>query len=182
MEFLKDILGEKYDEFIGLLGDVKLKIDDGEIQIPKYRFDEVNNKYKETKKELDELRKSQMSDEEKVQALIDEANEEKERMAKELTKLKATEVFIKAGLEESEYSELLETIVTDDLDKTLNTANLMVKVIQGKKEQLEKQITKDITDDTPEPPLGGETPNLTMGEQYAQKANSQFKETKTLWD
>lgn len=35
MDFLKEKLGDKYDEFMELIGDVKLKIDDGSIQIPK---------------------------------------------------------------------------------------------------------------------------------------------------
>lgn len=178
----KNILGDKYDEFSDLLGDVKFKEDDGEIYIPKYRFDEVNNKYKDTKKELDDLKKSQMTEEEKIQALIDEANEEKSKLAKELTKVKATEVFVKAGLEEKDYSELLETIVTDDLEKTLNTANLMVGVIQNKKQELETQIKKDFMDSTPNPPIGEQDKELSVGEKFAQQANEQNADIKSLWD
>ena len=129
MEFLKEKLGDKYDEFMGLIGeDVKLTVDDGEIKIPKSRFDEVNGKYKDAKRALEELQKSQMTEDEKIQQVIDDANEAKAKYQREISKLKATEIFIKAGLEEDEYKYLVENISTDNAEKTVNMANLMVNV------------------------------------------------------
>ena len=68
MDFLKEKLGDKYDEFMELIGDVKLKIDDGSIQIPKSRFDEVNERMKKAERELANIKKEKMTDEEKLQS------------------------------------------------------------------------------------------------------------------
>ena len=40
-----------------LIGDTKLKIDDGSIQIPKARFDEVNERMKKAERELENLKR-----------------------------------------------------------------------------------------------------------------------------
>ena len=97
MDILKEKLGDKYDEFMELIGDVKLKIDDGSIQIPKSRFDEINERRKKAERELEIIKREKMTDEEKLKKAIEEANEMKAKYAREMAKLKASEVFVKAG-------------------------------------------------------------------------------------
>ena len=58
-----------------LIGDVKLKIDDGSIQIPKSRFDEINERRKKAERELEIIKREKMTDEEKLKKAIEEANE-----------------------------------------------------------------------------------------------------------
>lgn len=56
MEHLRDLLGESlYDRVIKKLNGRKLVFSDGK-EIPKYRFDEVNNQLKEQKAKVIELR------------------------------------------------------------------------------------------------------------------------------
>ena len=184
MDFLKEKLGDKYDEFMELIGDTKLKIDDGSIQIPKSRFDEVNERMKKAEKELENIKREKMTDEEKLEKLMDEANEMKAKYAREMAKLKASEVFVKAGLTEEEYSDLVENLATEDEEKTIKMAEMMVNVLNSKKEATEKQVKEQLLKDTPKPPTGelGEE-DLSIGEQFAKQANEVNSEKiQTLWD
>lgn len=55
MEWLKELLGEEfYNKVIALLGDKKLMLDDGN-NIPKSRFDEVNQAKNDLKTQVDSL-------------------------------------------------------------------------------------------------------------------------------
>lgn len=185
MDILKEKLGDKYDEFMELIGeDIKLTIDDGEIKIPKSRFDEVNGKYKDTKRALEELQNQQMTEDEKIQKTIDEANEAKATYMRELSKLKATEIFVKAGLEEDEYKELVENISTDNAETTVNMANLMVNVIKNRQEKTEKAVKKQLLKDTPTPEAGEQdnTEAQSIAEKLAQETNEQEnQEVDTFW-
>lgn len=185
MDILKEKLGDKYDEFMELIGeDIKLTIDDGEIKIPKSRFDEVNGKYKDTKRALEELQNKQMTEDEKIQKIIDEANEAKATYMRELSKLKATEIFVKAGLEEDEYKELVENISTDNAETTVNMANLMVNVIKNRQEKTEKAVKKQLLKDTPTPEAGEQdnTEAQSIAEKLAQETNEQEnQEVDTFW-
>lgn len=184
MEFLKEKLGDKYDEFIELIGDTKLKVDDGEIQIPKYRFDEVNERMKAAEKELQKIKNEKMTDEEKFEEVVKEANEMKNKYAREMAKLKASEIFVKAGLSEDEYSDLVENLASEDEEKTISMAEMMVKVLNAKKESTEKQVKEELLKNTPKPPKGepgGE--DLSVGEQFAKQANELGSETTdSLWN
>ena len=185
MEFLKEKLGDKYEEFIELIGDdVKLTVDDGEIKIPKSRFDEVNGKYKDAKRELKRLQETQMTEEEKIQQIIDEANEAKVRYQKEISKLKATEIFVKAGLEEEEYKNLVENIASEDTETTVNMANMMVNLITDKQEKTRKAVKKELLKETPTPPQGDdESGEVSIAEKLAQDANERnTEESNTIWD
>lgn len=185
MDILKEKLGDKYDEFMELIGeDIKLTIDDGEIKIPKSRFDEVNGKYKDTKRALEELQNQQMTEDEKIQKIIDEANEAKATYMRELSKLKATEIFVKAGLEEDEYKELVENISTDNAETTVNMANLMVNVIKNRQEKTEKAVKKQLLKDTPTPEAGEQdnTEAQSIAEKLAQETNEQEnQEVDSFW-
>lgn len=184
MEFLKEKLGDKYDEFMELIGDTKLKVDDGSIQIPKSRFDEVNERMKKAERELENIKKEKMTDEEKFEEMVKEAEEMKLKYAKEMSKLKASEIFVKAGLTEEEYSDLVDNLASEDEEKTLKMAEMMVNVLNSKKEITEKQVKEKLLKDTPKPPTGedgGE--DLSIGEQFAKQANAVNSENvKSLWD
>lgn len=189
MEFLKEKLGDKYEEFMGLIGeDVKLKVDDGEESdehmIPKSRFDEVNGKYKDMKRKLKAIENDKLTDEEKFQNLIDETEEAKLSYLKELSKLEAMKIFVDAGLEEDDYSEILEDIVTEDKDRTSNLAKKMVGIIDMQKQLVEKKVKSDLMENTPKPPKGEDNEgDLSIGEKIA-KAKNEISENldNSVWD
>lgn len=170
MEFLKELLGDKYEEFKELIGDTKLILDDGKL-IPKSRFDEVNNKWKSAKKQLEEYEATNLTTEEQLKA-----------MKLNMSKLKARELFAKAGLSEEEYETLVDNIANENEEITVNMANSMINIIQSKKEQIEKTIKEEMIKDTPKPPAGGEsTRKPTMAEMLAKQANETIT-TPSLWD
>lgn len=176
MEFLKEILGEKYDEFVELLGDVKLKIDDGQPSIPKARFDDVNTKYKDLLAKYEAMKQKGMTEEEKLQEILDQANQAKSTYNQELAKMKAILEFEKAGISEDRYTDLLDKIVTDDVEETVNLTKSMVNVITDTKSELEKSIRKELLDNIPDPPLG-DPKNVSVGESFAETMNKQDQTT-----
>lgn len=157
MEFLREKLGDKYDEFVELIGDTKLIQDDGKY-IPKARFDEVNEKLKQANKKLEEMAKAKMTDEEKLQALMEETNAAKQQYMKEMARLRAKEILVEGGLTEKDYSGLLDGIVTDNEETTTALAKNLVKLLQSKKTETEKRVREELLKTTPQPPAGATQP------------------------
>lgn len=183
MDFLKEKLGDKYDEFAELIGDMKLKIDDGEHMIPKSRFDEVNTKYQDLKVKLEEREAKKMTEEEKLQAALEEAEEVKKDYQREIAKMGAMKIFVNAGLEEEQYETLLDTIVSEDAEKTAELAENLVGVISSKQTEAEKRVKADLIKKTPTPPEGeGNEEKSSIGEKFAKQMNNQNNSQKTVWD
>ncbi|MFW6002006.1 MAG: hypothetical protein ACOCQD_01555 [archaeon] len=147
MEFLRDYFGEealKFDEFIEKLeaNDVTLVEDDGTIKVPKYRFDEVLEEKKELEKDLRELKAEHMTEEELRKQELEDARRAKQEAELELTKLKVTEKFVKAGLEEDEYSSVLDSILDEDRNKAMEKADNLINLLDAQKAKVEKALKK----------------------------------------
>ena len=103
-----------------------------DIQIPKHRFDEVNDKYKETKEQLIEIKKILMSKDFIVDKLKNELENLKDQIAKEKRILKLKEIFLDGGLKASEYENILQRIHTPNEEEAIILAKEIVKVILQK--------------------------------------------------
>lgn len=148
---LKQVLGEKYEEFSALLGETKVIVDDGKM-IPKTRFDEVNNQLKDLKKQIADINMSKLTDEERLKQSIEDTKIERSRYLKELARLKAEQVFVEGGLTQKDYKEFIEDIVTDSEESTVALAKKMVKVVQSKNQEIEAKVKADLLKQTPTPP------------------------------
>ena len=91
----------------------------------------------------------------KAQAELDKAKEAQAIYNKELSKLRAKEIFVSAGLTESDYSSILDAVVSEDEETTKTRAKSMVDLISAQKAAVEKAVKAELLKGTPKPPAGG---------------------------
>ena len=97
-------------------------------------FDKVASELTKYKKELQELKTSQLTDEEMLKQKLEEAEKAKQELAIERNRMKAQEVFLKAGLDSEETEKLLAMAVSIDAEDTLTKAQNLVEVISAKQD------------------------------------------------
>jgi hypothetical protein len=104
---------------------------------------------REKAQKYDAAEAEKLTNEEKLQKLIDEAAKSKSENAKLLNRTKAVSELTKAGLTEDDYKDLIDGIVSDDEEKTVNTAKSMAALISKKKSDYEADLKdKKMTDFT----------------------------------
>lgn len=158
MEFLEKLFGEdtlSYNEFVEKLDGKRLLVNDG-TYISKSRFDEVNNQKNEFATRIKEMEEANMSEEEKRQRQIEEANEIKSKYQLELSKLKASELFVKSEIED--YEDMLELVVSEDIERTEQLAQRQISRIVAERQKIEDKLKKQYLESTPKPNTGGENP------------------------
>lgn len=158
---LKDLLGESYkegmtiEEINAVLKD-KTFVDPSTLprSVDKSVFDKTASELAAAKKKLRELEESTMTAEEKLNAEMAKAAEAQSTYAKELSKLRAKEVFVGAGLKEEDYADLLDLVVSEDEEITKTRASNMVKLVNAQKQAAEEALKAELLKNTPKPPAG----------------------------
>lgn len=158
---LKTLLGDAYkenmtlDEINEALAD-KNFVDPSTLpkSVEKSVFDKTASELAKVKKELKALQESSMTDVEKLQAELDKAKETQANYNKELSKLRAKEIFVTAGLTEKDYASILDVVVSEDEETTKTRAKSMVDLIAAQKAATEKAIKAELLKGTPKPKSG----------------------------
>ena len=158
---LKTLLGDTYkenmtlDEINEALAD-KNFVDPSTLpkSVEKSVFDKTASELAKVKKELKALQESSMTDAEKLQAELDKAKETQANYNKELSKLRAKEIFVTAGLTETDYASILDVVVSEDEETTKTRAKSMVDLIAAQKAATEKAIKAELLKGTPKPKPG----------------------------
>jgi hypothetical protein len=158
---LKTLLGDAYkenmtlDEINEALAD-KNFVDPSTLpkSVEKSVFDKTASELAKVKKELKALQESSMTDAEKLQAELDKAKETQANYNKELSKLRAKEIFVEAGLTEKDYASILDVVVSEDEETTKTRAKSMVDLIAAQKAATEKAIKAELLKGTPKPKPG----------------------------
>jgi len=158
---LKTLLGDDYkdgmtiEEINAALAD-KNFVDSSTLpkSVSKEVFDKTASELAAVKKKLRELQESSMTAEEKLKVETEKTQELQKTYAKELAKLKAKEVFVTAGLTETDYSPLLDVVITEDEEVTVSRAKAMVDVINAQKQAVEQAVKAELLKGTPKPPAG----------------------------
>ena len=177
---LKTLLGDAYkenmtlDEINEALKGVNL-VDPSTLpkMVNKDVFDKTASELAKVKKQLKELQEKSMTDEEKLQAELEKAIESQKQYARELAKLRAKEIFVEAGLTESDYSSILDAVVSEDEETTKTRAKSLVDLISAQKAAVEKAVKAELLKSTPKPPAGdgGNTGGVFEKEIEAARAN-----------
>lgn len=129
--------------------------------------------------ELATLKQQNLTAEQLQQQAIDEANAEKEKYQKMANKLEVEKVLITAGMQEDDYKDFIDGIVTSDKDVSVSVATAMATTFKTKMAAAEAQAKNDQLKNTPRPDGGdgsnGETKpkDVQLAEQLAQTANTQ---------
>ena len=158
---LKTLLGDAYkenmtlDEINEALEGVNL-VDPSTLpkSVSKEVFDKTASELAKVKKQLKELQEKSMTDEEKLQAELEKAKETQANYNKELSKLRAKEIFVTAGLTETDYAPILDVVVSEDEETTKTRAKSMVDLIAAQKAATEKAIKAELLKGTPKPKPG----------------------------
>jgi len=119
------------------------------------------------------LQETSMTADEKLKAEMDKATSAQLTYAKELSKLRAKEIFVSAGLTENDYSSVLDAVVSEDDETTKTRAKSMVDLISAQKAAVEKAVKAELLTGTPKPPAGdgGNTGGAFEKEIEAARAN-----------
>lgn len=111
--------------------------------------------------ELTKARDANLTDAEKWQKQVDEANGRATKAIRALNETSAIAVFAKAGIAEDEYAPLLASIVTDDRKATVAAAQAIADIVSAKVEHAVKQAGKDALGSM-RPPEGGDPSTGTV--------------------
>lgn len=152
-EQVKAIFTEATDEQISAILDANgSDITKAKREISKLQ--EEVDRLKPFETELEKLKTASMTEQEKLQKQLEAAEKAEKLFKKQTNKVAAEKLFVAAGLKDEDYSELLESIVTDDAEHTTKTATLFVGILKSQKEATEKAIKEHLMRDNPRPPAG----------------------------
>lgn len=172
---LKDLLGDAYKENM-TIDEVNEAL--ANITAPKTVSKEVFDKtaselasskklVRELQEKLRELEESSMTAEEKLKAETERTQELQRALSQKLSALKAKEIFVTAGLSEKDYSPLLDVVVSDSEETTVNRAEAMIKVINAQKAATEAAVKAELMKNTPAPASGTVDDGKITREQFA---------------
>lgn len=165
---LKKLLGDSYKEDMtleeveaALKGRKLVDPDTLPKSVSKDVFDKTASELARYKKELRELQEQNMTAEEKLQAELEKAAAAQQLYNRELSTLRAKEIFVIAGLTTDEYTPLLEVVVSDDEAITKARAKTMVDLIDAQKKAVEQAVKAELLKSTPKPPAGEPDKGMT---------------------
>ena len=135
------------------------------LVIPKDKYNDLSAKLKTTESnystlqsEYDDFKKSKMTDDEKRQEELKKFEIEKKNNAVEKSSLAVERLLLKNGIEikddDIELKDTLNTIISEDYDKSIKLANSFISLLNKTKEKTEKETTTKLLNDTPKP-IGG---------------------------
>lgn len=122
-------------------------------------------------KEYDKLEEAGLTDEEKVQKALREAEDAKADFAKKTNRLDAEKILVASGLAEEDYKDLIDGIVSDDADTTKSMATNLANLITKQKESAVQKTKEELMDGTNTPGGsggGGGADDKTDAEKFAE--------------
>lgn len=142
------------------------------LVIPKDKFNDVNSKlknaeanYSSLQSEYEDFKKSKMTDDEKRQAELKQFENDKKQNAIERSSLAVEKLLLKNGIEvkddDIELKETLQTIVSEDYDRSIKLANSFISLLNKTKEETKKETTTNLLNGTPKP-IGGADSSSTV--------------------
>lgn len=158
---IKALLGDKYkddmtaEQLLEAVTDLGLvSADELKNMVSKETFDKTASELSKTKKELRAAETASMTDSEKLKDELEKAAEAQSLYNRELSKLRAKEIFVTAGLTEEDYAPILEFIVAADEGETKVRALALVALIASQRKAAEKALRAELIKETPTPPGG----------------------------
>ena len=117
-------------------------------------FNELENKY-------NDLRKQNMSAEEKQKEELEQLKKDKEMVARQLSEIAVERILYNNGVNsntygEDEYKNLVNDLIGENVDSSTTKANNFIKILNKQKEFVEKETTSNLLKNTPRPNAGSE--------------------------
>ena len=172
MADIQTLLGEDYregmtvEEINGVLAN-KQFVDPTTLpkSVEKSVFDKTASELSKVKKELAALKTTAMSDDEKVQDAIRKAESKEKEFTAKLNQLDVEKLFVAEGLTETDYSDLIDDIVSEDSEKTMKLAKNVLTMVKSQKTAVEKALKAELLKKTPKPPAGdGDDKSISLSD------------------
>lgn len=142
-----------------------------------------NKSLREKADKFDAAEREKLSQEEKLNKLIEEANKAKADNLRLLNRTKAAAKLAPLGLSEEDYSPILDGFVSDNEEQTLGFADALVKMITSTSAKAAAAAKQELMQ-TPPPAAGTTPPNTadSLKEQLAaaQKSNDMLGMIKSM--
>lgn len=158
------------------------------LVIPKDKYNDLSAKLKNTESNLstlqseyDEFKSSKMTDDEKRKEELKKFEADKKANAIEKSSLAVERLLLKNGIEikddDTELKETLETIVSEDYDKSIKLANSFISLLNKTKTETANETTTKLLNDTPKP-IGGvqSSSNLTEIDKLKEELQQAIKD------
>ena len=158
------------------------------LVIPKDKYNDLNTKLKNTENkisalqtEYDEFKQSKMTADEKAEADRKQFELDKKNNAIEKSSLAVEKLLLKNGIEvkedDVELKETLQSIVSEDYDKSIKLANSFISLLNKTKDQTAKETTTQLLNNTPKP-IGGTNSSSTVSkmDQLQNELNQAIKD------
>ncbi len=125
-------------------------------------------KLKDKAKKYDEYEADKLTNEEKIQKALEEAELAKTENLKILNKSKAIQELVKGGFAEDDYKDFIDGIVSEDEVKTINMAKSMVNLLSKKNAEFETEYKNKQLEEMLKPEGGSDGDDISEAEQFAE--------------
>ena len=97
------------------------------------------------------LQEANLTDAEKIQKALAEAEASKVDFAKKSNRLDVEKILVAAGLAEADYADLIDTLVSDDAEKSKTSATAFANLVSKQKEAAIQKTKEEMMDGTQTP-------------------------------
>ena len=105
------------------------------------RLQDIETEYKK-------LEDANLTDAEKIQKALQDAENSKNEFAKKSSRLDVEKIFVAARLTEEDYEDLIDGIVSEDAEKSKTMANGLVAMLTKQKEAAIQKTKEELMDGT----------------------------------
>lgn len=130
----------------------------GETQKEKDKNDKLKekaDKYDETQKLLEEEQNKNLTETEKLQKALDEAKKAEQDYTKKSNRLEVEKILVGSGLTSEDYKDLIEGIVSDNLETSKTLATSLTTMLTKQKESAIQKTKEELMDGTRTPGADG---------------------------
>lgn len=116
------------------------------------------------------LQEANLTDAEKIQKALEDAESAKLDFVKKSNRLDVEKILVAAGLNEEDYKDLIDTLVSDDAEKSKAAATAFAGLVSKQKEAAVQKTKEEMMDGTQTPSGdGGKGDNKTAAEKLVEK-------------
>ncbi len=115
------------------------------------------------------LQEANLTDAEKIQKALQDAEASKAEFAKKSNKLDVEKILVAAGLVEEDYKDLIDTLVSDDAEKSKASATAFAGLVSKQKEAAIQKTKEEMMDNTQTPGGDGGAENKEKEKTEAEK-------------
>ena len=108
----------------------------------------------EKDEELDKIKTAQLSDEDKLKKALADAEKARKEALVDKNKIQAEKILAKSGMSEEDIEEIIDGLVSEDLEETKNKANKIATVMAKQIELTEQKVKEKLIDEVQKPNNG----------------------------